>query len=182
MTQMQVLTKILSNDEAGAAASIMEAHIKLRSAAELKYKGEVALISNQEKSHELNVKQANLDSMERGLPLLQSLVTTINNQASQLMTGFASLKDNSRKLLLLAQEIENRAVVTMKMAYKKSMFALGLLKLCRIALVDQRVSNEIRMIRDEILEGYAGLERPDEVQKLLGEVKSLLEAKRNAVQ
>ena len=179
---MQMLTKILQNDTAGAVANFMEAQSKLRSAAELKYRGEAELISNQVRSHELNIKQTNLESMERGLPLLQSLVDTINNQASQLMTGFASLKDNSRKLLLLAQEMENRAVVTMKMAYKKSMFASGLLKLCRIAPVEQRILNEIRMIRDEILEGYAGLELPDEVQKLLGEVQMLLEAPRNAVQ
>ncbi|KAI4212891.1 MAG: hypothetical protein LQ351_004416 [Letrouitia transgressa] len=105
---------------------------------------------------------------------LRSVGDAVSQQSTLLMISFTSLKEKSTKLMPLAQEIENRAVMTVKGSYKKSMFAEGLLKLCKLALVDERVVDEILMIQNEIASGHTKLEMPGKTIKSLGDVDSLL--------
>lgn len=122
----------------------------------------------------LEIRVNEVFQLDQRVILMRSVADAVSQQSSLLMTGFASLMEKSTKLMLLAQEIANRAVVTMKGSYKKSMFAEGLLKLCKLAFVDEQVVDEILMIRNEIVSGYASLEMPNETSKLLGDVDDLL--------
>ena len=169
----QLAWQFATGDTAAAAATLSAAQMKLQAAKELREQGQAAVTAAQQKSSELRDRHMSLNNIDHDLPLLTSNLNIVYDQATKLMEGFISLKKDSTKMVLLAKEMENRAVVTMKMAYKKSMFASGLLKLCRTALVDPKVEDEVQMIRNEISDGYQGLNMPAEVGDLLSEIQRL---------
>ena len=126
-----------------------------------------------QKRAELEQKYAALNQLQQQLPTLQSSTEALDRSATTLMGGFADLKEKASKLLMLINEMQNRAVVTMRQSYKKSMFAEGILKLCRTSLIDARVCDEVQMITTEIAAGYSGMTVPGDLAKLQSEVENL---------
>ena len=166
---------MLTGDMEGAARFVGESLANMTKAQDLMAQSGQRVRDTASQKNDLEIRVKEVFQLDQHFILMRSVADAVSQQSSLLMTGFAALKDKSTTLMLLAQEIANRALVTMKGSYKKSMFAEGLLKLCKLALVDERVVDEILMIRNEIVSGYAGLEMPDEMSKLVGDVDGLLE-------
>lgn len=125
-----------------------------------------------QKHAELKQKYVALNQLQQQLPTLHSSTEALDRAATTLMGGFADLKEKASKLLMLINEMQNRAMV-MRQSYKKSMFAEGILWLCRTSLIDARVCDEVQMITTEIAAGYSGMPVPDDLAKLQSEVENL---------
>lgn len=165
---------MITGDKEGAERFVMDSFANMTDAQDL-------MAQSLQRQRDTVLEKSNLENrvseifqLDQRVIVMRSVADAVSQHSSLLMTGFASLKEKSTKLMLLAQEIENRAVVTMKGSNKKSMFAEGLLKLCKLALVDEHVVDEILMIRNEIVSGYASFEMPNATSKLLGNVDGLL--------
>ncbi|KAJ4309211.1 hypothetical protein N0V84_011632 [Fusarium piperis] len=143
---------------------------RLRNAQDQVRRAQESLIRTMGQEHEINVRYISLEQLAQQLAALKVTTDGLNKEATLLLSGFTDLKDKATQLLLLINEMKNRATVTMRQEYKKSMFAEGILQLCRTALVDGRVCDEVETITLEISSGYSGQSIPESVSKLLNEV------------
>ncbi|UPL04060.1 hypothetical protein LCI18_014994 [Fusarium solani-melongenae] len=109
-------------------------------------------------------------TLAQQLSTLQVMTDRLNKDLTALLGGCVDLEERAIRLLLLIDEIRNLTTVLMQQAYKKAMFAEGILNLCRMALIDGRICDEAETITLEISGGYSGQSVPEGVSKLLTEV------------
>ncbi|KAJ3463742.1 hypothetical protein MRS44_008528 [Fusarium solani] len=157
-------------DVEGNIRKIEQETRRLHNAQEQWLKAHNSLIEVMNRQNELNVRRVALEQLAQQVPTLQVTTDGLNKGLAALLGGFVDLKERATKLLLLIDEMKNRAAVTMRQAYKKAMFAEGILTLCRMALIDGRVCDEVETITLEISGGYSGQSVPESVSQLLTEV------------
>ncbi|EEU39261.1 uncharacterized protein NECHADRAFT_82071 [Fusarium vanettenii 77-13-4] len=157
-------------DVEGNMRKIEQERSRLNNAQEQWMKARNSLIEVMHRQNEVNVRRVALEQVAQQMPTLQVMTDGLNKDLAALLGGFTDLKDKATQLLLLIDEMKNRATVTMRQAYKKAMFAEGILNLCRMALIDGRVCDEVETITLEISSGYSGQTIPESVSKLLTEV------------
>ncbi|RSL68906.1 hypothetical protein CEP54_002580 [Fusarium duplospermum] len=165
-----LIGRALIHDMEGISRQIVEEQARLGNAQEQVRRAHDALIQAMNRQNELDVRRVALEQLSQQLPALQVTTNGLNKDAAALLSGFADLKEKATNLLILINEMKNRATVTMRQAYKKSMFAEGILKLCQTALIDGRVCDEVEAITLEISGGYSGQSVPENVSKLLTQV------------
>ncbi|KAL2682381.1 hypothetical protein Neosp_006831 [[Neocosmospora] mangrovei] len=157
-------------DVVGNMRKIEEGRDRLNNAHEQLMRARNSLMEVMQRQNEANVRRAALEQIAEQMPALQVKTDGLNKDLAALLGGFTDLKDKATQLLLLIDEMKNRATVTMRQAYKKAMFAEGILNLCRMALIDGRVCDEVETITLEISGGYSNQTVPESVSKLLTEV------------
>ncbi|KAI8668489.1 hypothetical protein NCS55_00875100 [Fusarium keratoplasticum] len=129
-----------------------------------------SLIEGMNRQNELSVRHVALEQLAQQMPTLQVTTDGLNKDLAALLGGFVDLEKRATGLLLLIDGMKHRAMVTMRQAYRKAMFAEGILNLCLMALIDGRVCDEVKTITLEISGGYSGQTVPESVSKLLTEV------------
>lgn len=157
-------------DVVGNMRKIEQGRDRLNIAHEQLMRARNSLMEVMQRQNEANVRRAALEQIAEQMPTLQVKTDGLNKDLAALLGGFTDLKDKATQLLLLIDEMKNRATVTMRQEYKKDMFAEGILNLCRMALIDGRVCDEVETITLEISSGYSGQTVPESVSKLLTEV------------
>lgn len=157
-------------DLEGNLRKIQEGKSRLENANEQWTKARHSLLEVMNRQNEVNVRRVALEQLAQQLPTLQVTTDGLNKDLDALVDGFTDLKERATKLLLLIDEMKNSATVTMRQVYKKALFAVGILNLCRLALIDGRVCDEVETIVLEISSGYSGKNIPESVSKLLSEV------------
>ncbi|KAM6524567.1 hypothetical protein FALCPG4_010176 [Fusarium falciforme] len=166
----QFLGGFVFGDVEGNIRKLEQETSRLHNAQEQWLKAHNSLIEVMNRQNELNVRHVALEQLAQQLPTLQVTTDGLNKDLAALLGGFVDLEERATRLLLLIDEMKNRATVTIRQAYKKAMFAEGILNLCRMALIDGRVCNEVETITLEISGGYSGQTVPESVSKLLTEV------------
>ncbi|RSL93881.1 hypothetical protein CEP52_012979 [Fusarium oligoseptatum] len=126
-----------------------------------------SLIEVMNRQNELISRRMALEQLAQQLPALQVTTDGFNKNVAALLDGFLDLKERATGLLLAINMMKNTATGMMREGYKKDRFAEGILMLCRTALIDGRVCDEVETITLEIAGGYAGQSIPETVSELL---------------
>ena len=135
---------------------IFSAQADLREAEKTLAETRNRLLNVQREKMDLESRQLMAKRVESELPIIESRVSSTLAQTSFLETHLTQLKETSTKLLLKVRNIENNSSVTNQMAFTKKEFASGILDICASALIDARLTHEVKHVRDEIVEGYIG--------------------------
>jgi hypothetical protein len=156
-------------DPAGLGDQLDEANRHLNDA-------ERQLNDAQSRLYDLQNQRNQMDARLRFMQQTQSLVPQLTTAAEAtefrsiaLQRRFAPLKEAASRLLVRVREIQQEAVVTQSIAFSKKDFAIGLLGICKEALMDQALEDETRMVRDEVINEY-GEKLPEDVEAISAEV------------
>ncbi|RTE76975.1 hypothetical protein BHE90_008537 [Fusarium euwallaceae] len=165
--RVQPLGGFLIGDVVERAQKIEQETSRLRNTQEQYLKAHNSLIEVMNRQNELTSRRMALEQLAQQLPALQVTTDGFNKDVAALLDGFLDLKERATGLLLAINMMKNTATGMMREGYKKDRFAEGILMLCRTALIDGRVCDEVETITVEISAGYAGQSIPDTVSELL---------------
>ncbi|RSL45988.1 hypothetical protein CEP53_010518 [Fusarium sp. AF-6] len=145
---------------------------RLRNAQEQYLKAHNSLIEVMNRQNELTSRRMALEQLAQQLPALQVTTDGFNKDVAALLDGFLDLKERATGLLRAINAMKNTATGMMREGYGKDRLAEGILMLCRTALIDGRVCDEVETITLEISGGYAGQSIPETVSELLTMVRN----------
>ncbi|KAK0623851.1 hypothetical protein B0T14DRAFT_495254 [Immersiella caudata] len=99
----------------------------------------------------LRIQLCQAEYLSALLPSLDAAVRGAQSRGFSLQTQVSRLKDTVARLVRRARDLQQSGG-----ALRKHDFALYLLEMCRKVLIDPALADGVRMIRNEIVNGYSG--------------------------
>lgn len=118
----------------------------------------------------LRIQLCQTEYLSAMLPRLQAASEATQSQGSRLQAQLSRLRETVARLVRRARDLQECSE-----DYGKDDYAVALLEICRRVLIDPALGDEVRIIRNEIVNGYGG-GIPARIKELVDVVDDLMKA------